>query len=884
MSLPNYEANEFEIRAALKKYFGYSSFRDGQQEVIESLMSGRDTLVVMPTGSGKSLCYQLPALISEGMALVVSPLIALMKDQVDALKNLGLMATYINSSLDYDEECTRIEKAKQGFYKLLYIAPERLENRKFLDTLPEMNISFIAIDEAHCISHWGHDFRPSYMNIVKIFDMVKKLPAIALTATATPDVQEDIVKSLKLNNAKRIVSGFDRPNLSYLSVKTNDKLPVLLERLNESHSGSSIIYCGTRKMVEEYSLELNASGIKALSYHAGMRDDERKKSQDAFLNQENSIIVATNAFGMGIDKPNVRNVIHLSLTQSLESYYQESGRAGRDGEPAVCLIIYDRADIGLMQFFIKMSYPEKTELEKVYNALYDINQVGMGVKSSAQILLDEYQIGNMVGMPAGAVKSSLAHFERNKIFVRQQNNTQLTLQFLVPIERLREFYKNIAPHRKKILEALIRNVGASSIEMQTSIDINRLLSQNKIDYLDLHQTLQSFALAGILNFTGANAPKGITALLPRQSFANIPFDYSEFYRRKQNAYERLDMMWEFVETDACKRNFILSYFEEKTYSEPCGRCSSCLNKSKKKPLPPKVNDDRLQNILEAAYFLNGHFGVEMLVDLLYGSKSQRLSKFNLEKSPVYGRCAGLKKTIIRDMVNEAISNGLLERDHLKYNVVSITEAGRRLLKVEPKEKFRFSSESNVDSMTDNALYRRLLDMRAHLARLYSFAEHAIVSDKTLREISNTKPQKKEDLYSISGASDAFVARFGDFFINVINEMPVENKVFTQTLPVDRSDYLHVLLNLFESGCSIDDIAVQVGQTKGNVARVIEEGILMGTVKDFNHLAKPELLAKLKPIVQKMPYRRLNDIKEALGEDVDFAELRIAVAIVKKKLQ
>ncbi|MGL4688255.1 MAG: DNA helicase RecQ, partial [Fusobacteriaceae bacterium] len=335
-----------------KKYYGYNNFRPGQEEIIDSILSKKDTLGIMPTGGGKSLCYQIPALLLEGITLVVSPLISLMKDQVDSLNDLGIPSAYINSSLTSKEYNKIYENLKSGVYKIVYVAPERLENEEFITQSNSLNISQISIDEAHCVSQWGHDFRSSYLNIIKFIWKLKKKPIIsAFTATATPEVREDIVRMLKIK-PNVFITGFDRANLKYVVVKGVNSKDYIKKYLNEHEGESGIIYCATRKEVDNLYNELSKK-YKIGKYHAGMPDKERNSNQEEFIKDNIEIMVATNAFGMGIDKSNVRFVIHNNLTKDLESYYQEAGRAGRDGLASTCILIFNPKDIKTQRFFIE---------------------------------------------------------------------------------------------------------------------------------------------------------------------------------------------------------------------------------------------------------------------------------------------------------------------------------------------------------------------------------------------------------------------------------------------------------------------------------------------------------------------------------------------------
>ena len=345
-------------KTVLKQYFGHSSFRSGQEQVVDAILQGRDALCVMPTGAGKSICYQVPALIFNGVTLVVSPLISLMKDQVNSLTQNGIQAAYLNSSLTPVQYANVIANIHRGMYKIVYVAPERLVVPEFLDVCREVKVDLLAIDEAHCVSQWGQDFRPSYLKITDFVNSLGYRPTIAaFTATATAEVKDDIESSLKLNTPFRITTGFDRPNLKFEVIRSKTKSDDLLQILKKHSNNSGIIYCSTRKTVEEIECKLNDAGFSVTMYHAGLADNVRKKNQEDFVYDRKNIMVATNAFGMGIDKSNVSYVIHYNMPKDLESYYQEAGRAGRDGTNAECILLYTPSDVHVNRFLIERSTP-----------------------------------------------------------------------------------------------------------------------------------------------------------------------------------------------------------------------------------------------------------------------------------------------------------------------------------------------------------------------------------------------------------------------------------------------------------------------------------------------------------------------------------------------
>ncbi len=344
---------------ALKTYYGHDSFREGQEEIIDSILSGRDVMCIMPTGAGKSVCYQIPALVTDGITLVISPLISLMKDQVGALKQMGIGAAYLNSSLTFRQYLLALERAREGRYKIIYVAPERLTNEEFIDFCRDANITLLAVDEAHCVSQWGNDFRPSYRRIADFVKLLPKRPVVgAFTATATKIVGEDILKLLDLDDPFRLTTGFDRKNLTFEVINSSDKDGVLLGYIKDNPTKSGIVYCATRKNVEAVCDTLTSNGVSATRYHAGLEEEERRTNQDDFIYDRKTVMVATNAFGMGIDKSNVSYVVHYNMPMSIENYYQEAGRAGRDGSEAECLLIYSPSDVRLNKFLLEKSEPD----------------------------------------------------------------------------------------------------------------------------------------------------------------------------------------------------------------------------------------------------------------------------------------------------------------------------------------------------------------------------------------------------------------------------------------------------------------------------------------------------------------------------------------------
>ena len=453
------------LHAALAQHFGHAAFREGQAAAIQAVVGGSDVVLVMPTGSGKSLCYQLAALLLPGTTLVISPLIALMKDQVDALERRGIAATFLNSSLDAGEMTHRLAGVRAGRYKLVYIAPERFRNRRFVDALAEAQVGLVAVDEAHCISQWGHDFRPDYLALGQVVARIAGARILAVTATATPEVRVDIVKQLGLGIAPRQppvvhVHGFERPNL-YLSVtrtaKHTHKLTQLLRVIGAYRTG--IVYCATRKMVERVHGMLREEGLAPLLYHGALSDDERTRSQNAFLSEAAPVIVATNAFGMGVDRKDLRFVVHWDIPGSVEAYYQEVGRAGRDGQPAWCELLFNYVDIRTQQFFLDGANPEPRNVLAVWEVVRRACAQGP-VRQTGEAWAEAAEVKNEM-----VVRTALAMLERAGLITREVESGQraTTTQLVAGADpaALRTQFTNLTAKRERDqrkLDAILRFV------------------------------------------------------------------------------------------------------------------------------------------------------------------------------------------------------------------------------------------------------------------------------------------------------------------------------------------------------------------------------------------------------------------------------------------
>ncbi len=757
------------IEQTLKQYFGHDSFWPGQRQVIEHALAGRDVFVLMPTGGGKSLTYQLPALLMPGLTIVVSPLIALMQDQVDRLRANGIAATFVNSFLSAAERTQRERAALNGQLNLLYVAPERLLTPSFLALLDKVDnnvgLSLLAVDEAHCVSEWGHDFRPEYRQLGQLRNRYPDVPMLALTATATERVRQDILTQLRLRDPHIHIASFNRPNLSYeVRQKNHGSYRELLQLLGKEPGAPVIIYCQSRKGVDELSRDLERDGIRALPYHAGLTSEQRTENQARFIRDDVSVLVATIAFGMGVGKPDVRAVIHYDLPRNLEGYYQESGRAGRDGLPAECILFFSHGD-------------------------------------RAKI---EYLIGQRFNGDGGA-----------------------------PF------------------------VGAFDV-----------------------QEFNGYGEASFVGDLGAIA------------------------------HQQLQQVAAYAESSVCRRRILLGYFGETLEGENCGNCDNCLR--------PATTEDRTLDARKFLYCIaktQQRFGMNYIIDVLRGANTQRIRDFGHDQLPIYG--SGKHRS--------TDEWALLARTLLHQGLLSQTTDGRPVLKLNPLSMEVLRKERSVPVAVpstpartpqstqtrqdrtpalppeEEALFQYLRSLRKKLADEQGVPPYVVFSDASLHAMAQQRPQSLSHFAKLPGVGRLKLEAYFTVFTNEIriyceshnldmglepeDEPEKEKKETVASVPSVNinAPTRRLTLELYRQGLSIAEIASERNLTSGTVATHLAELIEAGEDVDIERLIPPERQKIIADAWQQVDGNALRPVRDLLGEEYSYDEIRLVRAIMRQPL-
>lgn len=737
----NFGNDKFSV---LSNFFGFKEFREGQEEIIDSITNNLNVLAVLPTGGGKSLCYQIPAILSETFAIVISPLIALMSDQVNSLNKIQTVAESINSTKNYFEIEDILRSIQTKQLKLLYTSPEKLSNKEFLSKLMNLNPEYLFVDEAHCISEWGHSFRPEYRNLNQIAEEYPEIKISAFTATATPIVRKDIIENLKFKIPKTIVKGFQRDNIK-LNVNFGYKKLEIISQILSEKKGSSIIYCATRKQTEEVSNFLLSKGFNSAYFHAGLNTNIRAKLQKDFLEDKIRIIVATSAFGMGIDKKDVRIVIHYNVTSSIEAYYQEFGRAGRDGKTSEAFLLVSNRDFEIQKFLIEQNYINYNELNLLYDLIFNHFRIALGSISENFLHFDLSFIkkADYLKLNLNKVNEGMNLLEMKKLIIQKKDlKKKYFIHFLKDIEYVKKFTKEKNhPPLTHLIYSVLKYYGSKPFLELTEIELQQLTEDNVLSIGHLLKILERLNELKIISFTKLDETMSIKMVEPRMKLSELPFTEQELKTKVNLAIKRLYNIKEYVKTNRCRFSYILEYFGEKKENYKCGNCDNCL----KGENSTKIFDYTESNII------------------IY------LKKYSPIKTNILFEKLRMEKGIF--IFNYDIYIKTLNK--LKFNG-EVSQIGDDIyLNIDKND----SSQENTDNKINSKLLNQILILRKKASVKYNQNKTLILPDEIINRILENEPKTKNDLLNVNGFTENMFFKIGNELLEILNSyLTTDNKI------------------------------------------------------------------------------------------------------------
>lgn len=855
----------------LKKFFGYSEFRPVQAEIISAILNGQNVLTILPTGGGKSICYQIPALMSARFSIVISPLIALMKDQVDSINKIETVAAFINSSLDSRDIEKVLQSLANGSIKILYVSPEKLSNRYFAERLKSLQPSYLFVDEAHCISEWGHNFRPSYRKIREFVEFLGINNVSSFTATATEDVRKDIIDQLGLKDVKVFVRGFERENFHLNVIHTphkKEKIAELLKLMKQP----AIIYTATRKSAEEVTEFLRSNRIDCTYYHAGLSSEVRRMVQDDFLTGRVRIIAATNAFGMGIDKSDIRIIIHFNITGTIENYYQEIGRAGRDGKDASIYLLYDERDRQIQEYFISSSRPTRQQIEEVYQLICNCGKVAIGNLSEKEIPLDKNFLSllRIKKINHGLVNASIKILEESG-YIRRRSDFENNHygQFLLDPKRLNQFAKSFTDAElRDLILLLARENGSKIFQSKVQLSIKKLSLLLEISEETIIELLQTLNRSGIFLYEQPSLFPSVKLLSPRVDAKQVQLNLERIRKLSDHAKEKLDKMIGYAFTNQCRFRYILEYFGQFSTNYKCGKCDLCTGSIKSTKVTLEYLDEI---ILQTIHESSAPLKKKNLIQILTGKTDLP----SLKKFSTFNSCTHFSKDEIDNSLNSLVNSNMLINSK---DILSLSGNGMNSFTFVDDDLPRVAADNKYEE--DLKLFNLLRQIRKEAADKFGQQAPLICTDEVLRKIVQIKPVTHSELLNVNGFNQRMFNKIGEEFLSVLKTLS-DSKTFNAKLKQKNiPENILKVLELVQKKYSLYDISSFTKLPESIVSTQIETLIELQPGLEVDFLfEKNELKAINKKIDNGI--LDLKSLREAFDKKISYAKLRIAVA--KKKV-